>query len=425
MKSGTAPSRMRTLTLGGVALVVVAAGGYVVATGRVPALGHVASVQAPSAPAAPVETPVPVLTARAARGAVPYTVSVVGNVMPVATVQVRARIDSQLMEALVAEGQDVKRGELLFRLDPRPAQAALAQAEANLERDRAQIAHADADARRNAELLRRGAVSQQQSEMAASAAATLAATVAADRAAVDQARLTLEFTEIRAPIDGVVGAIQLRPGNLVKGDDASSTLTTLVQVSPIHVAFTVPERYVHAIRRAMAGASRPVVRATLADSAVTATGRLVFIDNTVDQQTGTIQLKALFDNKDRGLWPGQFVTVALDLGVEADALTVPAVAVQRGQNGSYVFVVGADGRVDMRAVTVARFADKGAVIAHGVLPGEKVVVEGQMRLTPGTLVEERPTGTEPNGSAPAGDEPSAEARANTRDTKTDKGRAPS
>ncbi|MDZ5647668.1 efflux RND transporter periplasmic adaptor subunit [Nitrospirillum sp. BR 11828] len=341
----------------------------------------------------------PVATARVVRGPMPVDVPAVGTVQPIATVQVRARIDSQLMAAKVEEGQEVKAGDLLFLLDQRPPKAALMQAEANLARDQANLAQARSDAQRTAGLFARGAVSLQQNEQTQATAKALEATVLADQAAVDQARLTLSFTEIRSPIDGVVGAIQLRPGNLVKGSDSGSTLTTLVQVAPINVTFTVPERHVTAVRQALRGArpspvSAPLVSARTTDGLVNATGRLVFVDNSVDAQSGTIQLKALYDNKDRALWPGQFVDVTLHLGMEADVLSVPAVAVQRGQAGPYVFVVKPDDTVEMRAVTVARFAqqgaEQGAVIASGVDAGERVVTEGQLRLVPGARITERP-----------------------------------
>ncbi|TWB44166.1 efflux RND transporter periplasmic adaptor subunit [Nitrospirillum pindoramense] len=348
------------------------------------------------------DAPVPVATARVVRGPMPVDVPAVGTVQPIATVQVRARIDSQLMAAKVEEGQEVKAGDLLFLLDQRPPRAALMQAEANLARDQANLAQARSDAKRTAGLFARGAVSLQQNEQTLATAKAMEATVLADQAAVDQARLILSFTEIRSPIDGVVGAIQLRPGNLVKGSDSGSTLTTLVQVAPINVTFTVPERHVTAVRQALRGnrtvsapqVSAPLVSARTTDGLVNATGRLVFVDNSVDAQSGTIQLKALYDNQDRALWPGQFVDVTLHLGIEADVLSVPAVAVQRGQAGPYVFVVKPDDTVEMRAVTVARFAqqgaEQGAVIASGVDAGERVVTEGQLRLVPGAKVTERP-----------------------------------
>ncbi|TWB48809.1 efflux RND transporter periplasmic adaptor subunit [Nitrospirillum viridazoti] len=375
------------------ALVLVAAyGGYRLWGAKSEAPGAEASA-APGNKRGPGNNnngPVPVVTARVRRGAMPIDVAAVGTVQPISTVQVRARIDSQLMEAKVEEGQEVKSGDLLFLLDQRPAKAALMQAEANLARDQANLAQARSDAKRNADLFARGAVSMQQNEQASATAKAQEATVLADQAVVDQARLTVAFTEIRSPIDGVVGSIQLRPGNLVKGSDSGSTLTTLVQVAPINVAFTVPEKHVTAVRQALRSGRPPLVSAKTADGLVAATGRLVFIDNSVDAQSGTIQLKGLYDNKDRALWPGQFVDVTLHLGMEADVLSVPAVAVQRGQAGPYVFVVKADDTVDMRPVTVGRFAEQGAVIASGVEAGERVVTEGQLRLVPGAKIVERP-----------------------------------
>ncbi|MDE1147592.1 MAG: efflux RND transporter periplasmic adaptor subunit [Azospirillaceae bacterium] len=372
------------------------------------AWGGKAVADAGTAKRAAGDGPVPVVTARVFRGAVPIDVTAVGTVQPISTVQVRARIDSQLMEAKVNEGQEVHAGDLLFLLDQRPAKAALAQAEATLARDQAQLGQARSDAQRHAGLFARGAVSLQQNEQMAATAKAQEATVLADQAMVDQAKLTLAFTEIRSPIDGVVGSILLRPGNLVKGSDSGSTLTTLVQVAPINVAFTVPERNVTAVRHALRAAHPPLVNAKTTDGLVSATGRLVFIDNTVDQQSGTIQLKALYDNKDRALWPGQFVDVSLNLGAEADVLSVPAVAVQRGQAGAYVFIVKVDDTVDMRPVTVARFAEQGAVISGGVSAGERVVIEGQLRLVPGAKIIEQPAsggsqgGVEADGAAPGG-----------------------
>jgi multidrug efflux system membrane fusion protein len=288
------------------------------------------------------------------------------------------------------------------------------QAEANLARDQANLAQARSDAKRNADLFARGAVSMQQNEQASATAKAQEATVLADQAAVDQARLTVAFTEIRSPIDGVVGSIQLRPGNLVKGSDSGSTLTTLVQVAPINVTFTVPEKHVTAVRQALRSGRAPMISAKTADGLVAATGRLVFVDNSVDAQSGTIQLKGLYDNKDRALWPGQFVDVTLHLGMEPDVLSVPAVAVQRGQAGAYVFVVKADDTVDMRPVTVARFAEQGAVIATGVEAGERVVTEGQLRLVPGAKIVERPTaqggGVEADSANPGAVQANGKAR---------------
>ncbi|HYD31134.1 MAG TPA: efflux RND transporter periplasmic adaptor subunit [Azospirillaceae bacterium] len=331
--------------------------------------------------------PLPVVIRPVEARPMPVQLTTVGTVQPLATVAVKARIESVVEAVHFTEGQEVKAGDLLFTLDPRPAEAQLRQAEANRDRDLANLERARTDARRYQELLKRDAVARQQYDTAISQANALEATVKADQAAIDAARLTLNYTRITAPMDGRTGAILVRPGNTVRPGDAGA-LVTLTRIRPISVAFNVAERELAAVRQAAAGPL--TVRATIpGDGAGPAEGRLSFIDSAVDPQSGTIQLKAQFDNTDTRLWPGQYVEVVLVLRVDPQAPTVPVVAVQTSQQGPYVWVVRPDQTVEMRPVTVDRTVDGLSVIAKGLTPGERVVVDGQSRLTPDAKVAER------------------------------------
>lgn len=318
----------------------------------------------------------------------PVRISTVGTVQPLATVAVKARIDSVVEAVHFVEGQEVKAGDRLFTLDPRPAEAQLRLAEANRERDLAQLERARADARRYQDLLRRDAVARQQYETAVAQAGALEATVRADNAAIDAARLTLGYTQITAPMDGRTGAILVQPGNAVRPADGGA-LVALTQLRPITVAFNVPERDLAAVRQAQA-LGPLVVRATVPGEAGGGIeGHLSFIDSSVDTQTGTILVKGRFDNADTRLWPGQYVETVLVLRVESEALTVPAEAVQAGQQGPYVWAVKPDQTVEMRPVTVDRTLDGASVVTSGLIAGEPVVVDGQSRLMPGVKVSER------------------------------------
>ena len=336
----------------------------------------------------------PVVTRPVMVKPVPVRIQAVGTVTPLAIVQVKARIDSQIEEIHFAEGQEVRRGDLLFGLDQRPAELLLRQAEAGLARDRATLEKNRADVARDAELVKRDHIPRSQYEAAVAAAASMEATVKADAAQIDSARLTLDYGRIRAPIDGRTGAIQVHAGNTVRANDTQA-LVTITQLRPITVAFSVPERELPGIRAAMAAGTPAVtVRGTAPASGPGGTpvpsidGVLSFIDSTVDPATGTILLKASFPNADARLWPGMFVSATLTLRTDPAALVVPTEAVQTGQKGLYVFVVRDDATVEVRPVTVARALGAETVLADGVAAGERVVVDGQLRLAPGARVVE-------------------------------------
>jgi len=359
-------------------LVAAAAGGLLFAY-RAPA-------NQVSGPAAP--PPVPVATGTVAVGAVPVQVAANGTVQPVATVAVRARVDGQIEEVAVREGTDVKAGDLLFRLDTSLIRTTMQQLEANLERDRAQLAQAQADAARYASLVRTGAGARQQADQTRSQALALAATVKADEAQIAQTQVTLSYSEIRAEIDGRLGAIPLKAGNYVRAADGT-VLTTITRIDPIQVQFAVPERYLPDLRAAQqAGTAR--VRVRIADShEPEIEGRLVFLDSQVDATTGTITLKGEFANGDRRLWPGQYVNVTLILRDDPGTITVPVAAVQLGQTGNQVFVIGPDGAARRRKVTLVRILGDRAVVTGDLQAGQKVVTDGVQLLADGTRTVDR------------------------------------
>jgi membrane fusion protein, multidrug efflux system len=356
---------------------------------------------------------VPVTVAKVTSEAVPTEVRVVGTVEASSIVQVKSQVAGELLDVGFAEGQNVRKGDLLFRIDPRPYQDALRQAEAAVERDKAQINQGEAavardaaqakfaqtDAERYAELQKAGVVSKSQYDQSRttadvsreSARATQAAlesaraALAADTAAVSAARLNLSYCEIQAPISGRTGNLLVHAGNLVKPNDVP--LVVIHQVEPTFVYFSVPEQHLAAIRRL--NAARPLeVRVYTKDNPDRAnSGRVAVIDNTVDPATGTIRLKAVFDNRGGALWPGQFVTSVLTLDTVRNATVVPAEAVQNGQQGQFVYVVKADNRVEPRVVKVGRAFGKKMMIDSGVAPGDTVVTDGHLRLFPGAQVQ--------------------------------------
>lgn len=335
---------------------------------------------------------VPVVTALVEQKSMPVTLPAVGTVEAVSSVEIRAQVTGQLSAIHFSEGQDVRKGQPLFTLDPRPFQAALKQAEAVLARDTATWRNTQAQEARVASLFQRGLIPRDQFESQQAGKAAQEATVAADAAAVENARLNLQYTEIAAPISGRTGALGVHVGDLVRANDANA-LVVINQVTPAHVGFSVPGRYLPDIRRFQA--QKPlVVTASPNGAARDASGPaergvIGFIDNAVDPTTGTIRLKGTFQNAGRQLWPGSFVRVTLDLTTDPAALVVPATAVQASQDGQYVYVVKPDRTVEMRTVDLVRQQDDQAVIASGVSAGEVVVTDGQLRLTPGARVSER------------------------------------
>jgi membrane fusion protein, multidrug efflux system len=347
------------------------------------------TTQGPGAAKGP--PPVPVVIQVAEIKATPERFATIGAASPIAAIAIKSRIESIVDAIHFTEGQEVKAGDLLFTLDDRSLKAQLAQAEANLERDRAQLDKAQGDVRRYTELVRRDAVARQQFEAAMSAAAALEGTVKATEAAIQSAKVALGYTRLYAPMDGRSGAVSARPGSSVRPAD-SGALVTLTQLRPINVQFNIPERYLTQVRQAMAAGEVAVQAAATGEDGPPEQGRLVFIDSQVDVQSGTILAKAEFPNAQTRLWPGQFCDVSIILRMEENALTVPAEAVMTGQDGRFVFVVNNDNKAEVRKVTMTRTDAGVAVIAAGLRPGEKIVTDGQSRLIPGSTVIPRGAG---------------------------------
>jgi multidrug efflux system membrane fusion protein len=335
----------------------------------------------------------------AAQSAVPILVTAIGTMQSIATVMVKSRMDGEIAQVNFEEGQEVNEGDILFTLDDRAVRAQLQQAEANLERERAQLERNQLEVKRQSELAGRGVASAQKLEDVKTSVAVSEATVRASEATVENARVNLNYTSIRAPITGRTGSVALKRGNVVKAVDTGSAvipLVTITQLRPIYVALTVPERYLADLRAAMAAGPVQVVATIPSQPRAPIAGTLTFIDNQVDVATGTISLKAKFANEDDRLWPGQFVNVTLTLGVQDDAVVVPNAAIQVGPNGPYVFVIRPDSTVELRLVRPDRTVDDKTVVAEGIAAGEQVVVDGQLRLGNGTRVNaQRPSGSPP------------------------------
>ncbi|MGE5645294.1 MAG: efflux RND transporter periplasmic adaptor subunit [Acidobacteriota bacterium] len=360
---------------------------------------------------------IPVSVAPATRETVPVEVRAVGNVDPFATVQVKSQIAGELLRVRFVEGSQVNKGDLLFEIDPRPYQEALRQAEAAiakdialigqaqaaLERDRAQARNAEAEARRYDQLFKEGIAARNQYEQVRTtydaqresvradeaAIESAKASLESDRAAAARAKLDLSYCEIRSPVSGRAGNLLVHPGNLVKanGDNA---MVVINQIEPIFVSFSVPEHHLAQVRARTAGGRKLAVEATPPDSgSAPVRGTLTVIDNTVDANTGTIRLKAQFDNREHALWPGQFVNVVLRLD-SSEETVVPSEAVQAGQQGQFVYVVKQDNSVEFRPVAIGSTTAGKAVIEKGVAPGETVVTDGQLLLFPGARIRAVP-----------------------------------
>jgi membrane fusion protein, multidrug efflux system len=360
--------------------------------------------------------PTPVTIAKAQMRDIPLQVRQIGSVEPVAVIAVKAQINGELEQVLFKEGQDVKKGQQLFEIDPRPYQQALdqaqatlekdtalvSQAEANLARDRAQAANAKVQAKRYAGLTEEGVISKDQNDTyqttsqmqdeavrADQAAITSArASIVADRAAIETAKLNLSYCYILSPIDGRLGGLLLQAGNLVKANDTNA-LVNINQLQPVYVTFSAPEQLLPEIRHYSAEHPLTVTATGVPDGSarpLTATGQLSFIDNIVDSTTGTIKLKATFPNADHALWPGQYLTVVMTLRTLDHATVVPSEAIQSGQKGQFAFVVKPDQTVETRLVTVGQTIDNDIVVESGISPGETVVTDGQLRLFPGARI---------------------------------------
>jgi multidrug efflux system membrane fusion protein len=333
----------------------------------------------------PEVTSVPVTLAVAEQRAVPFELTATGTVEPLQTVAVQPQVSGLLDRIAFTEGQDVQKGQVLFQIDPRPFQAALAQAEAVLERDRAQAENAKSEVKRYAELAEREYVTAQQYDQARTTSAATAATLAGSEAAVTQAKLNLQYATIRAPISGRTGSLRVREGNLVRTSDAQP-LVTINQIRPILVRFAVPAANLGMIQKYRS--QKPVVRTEpVGGGGPVSTGTLSFVDNAVDTTTGTIMLKGSFPNTEGALWPGEFVNVRLQLYVDENALTVPARAVVAGQQGSYVFVIQPDSSAATRPVKVDRTTGDIAIVTGELKPGDRVVTDGQLRLRQGSKVQ--------------------------------------
>ena len=336
-------------------------------------------------PAQPMSAGVPVLVGKVSRKTVPVEVRVIGNGEAYSNVQIKSQVEGQLERVCFTEGQDVKKGELLFTIDSRPFQAALEQGQANLARDTAQEKNAEGQAQRYTGLFKEGIVSKDQYDQFRTNADALKAAVKADQAAVETARIQLGYCSIYSPLEGRTGALMVHPGNVVKAND--SALVVINQISPLYVDFSIPERYLAEIKRYMAGGKLAVQAVVPGGEQHPEEGFVSFINNTVDTATGTILVKGLFANPQRRLWPGQFVNVALTLTSRPNSVVVPTPAVQTGQKGQFAFVVKEDQTVDLRLVVPSFTFGGDTVIERGLQPGETVVTDGQLMLYPGARVQ--------------------------------------
>jgi multidrug efflux system membrane fusion protein len=330
---------------------------------------------------------VPVNVTAVVQKDVPVRLRAIGNVEAYSTVTVKSQVDGELAQINFKEGQEVKEGDLLFVLDPRPFQAALQQAEANLAKDRAEADNARVQAERYKRLLANNFVSKDQYDQFRTQAESFDAAVKADQAAVENAKLQLQYCYIHSPITGRIGQYLLHVGNVVKNHD--TTLVTINRIRPVYVDFSVPEQHLPDIRNSAATHQLKVEAFIGTDEAHAAAGELSFIDNAVDTKTGSVLLKGTFPNEDEVLWPGQFVSVALTLRTQPNALLVPNAAVQTGQQGQYVFVVGKDLTVQVRPVVTGMAVDEEVVVEKGLELGETVVTRGQIRLAAGSKVQIR------------------------------------
>jgi len=332
---------------------------------------------------------VPVVTAPVVEKAMPVTIQTVGAVESISTVQIHAQVTAQLSEVHFNEGEDVQKGQLLFSLDARPFEVALRQAEAVLAKDNAQATNAETTRARNEDLFNRGLLARNDYDVQVANAAALRATVEADAAAVEAARLNLQYTRITAPASGRTGALLVHVGDLIRANDTNA-MVVINQVAPINVTASVPGNLLAEIQRHRTAAPLQLEAVTAEAPDAPITGTLAFVDNAVDSTTGAIKIKGAFANRDGRLWPGLFVNVTLRLSVEPHAIVAPSTAVQQSQQGPYVYVLGKDSTVEMRPVTVARTEGAESIVAKGLSPGERVVTDGQLRLTPGAHATERP-----------------------------------
>jgi multidrug efflux system membrane fusion protein len=341
----------------------------------------------------------PVLVAKAVATNVPVQIEPppVGHVMAISTATVHSQIGGIISTVNIQEGQEVKKGDLLFTIDPRPSQAALDSARAALERDQAQLNYAQINFDREQKLFDQKLISRDELDTNKASLDALLGTVLVDKAAITNALLNLEFCQIRSPIDGKTGSLQAFAGNVVKAPD--DVLLTINQIHPIYISFAVPEKYLPEIKKQMAG-NALAVQATFENmTGPPPQGELTFVDNAVDQTTGTILLKATFPNEDNSLWPGQFVQVVLTLSELTNAVVVPSQAVQAGQSGQFIYVVKADQTVEIRTIKTGIAFKNEIIVQNGLNAGETVVTDGQLRLVAGSKVTIKSSGDSATNSA--------------------------
>ena len=369
----------RILVRAGLFVLAVLVGGGIYYTHSRETAGNADTTEKRERPGAPVRV------AAVTQRTIPVRVEAIGAVQAYSVVQIKSRVDGQIISAGFREGQIVKKGDLLFQIDPRPFQAQLKKAEANLARDQAQLDKAKSDLERYSALSNKGFSSQQRFEEARAAVGVYSASIQAGEQAVEIARLNLEFTTIRAPVTGRTGSMLVNPGNLVEANK-DPPLVTINEIQPIQVAFSIPEQYLSEVKKRMAKEALAVSVTIPEEKGPAIAGEVTFIDNQVDAQTGTIVLKARSDNEDERLTPGQFVTVSMTLDALENVLTVPTRAIQMNQNGSFVFVVKENKTVEIRPVDVGPQADDFTAVLKGLKKGETIVTDGQLRLFPGAKV---------------------------------------
>jgi len=353
------------------------------------------SSQRTAPPPAKAGGPVPVIVAKAQGGSMPVLLNVVGRAEAYEGVTVKSRVDGQVLAVNYTEGQAVRQGDVLLRLDPADFNARVAQAEAVVAKDQAQVAKARADLERYQGLKARGFVSDEKVNEVRTNEAAAAATLKADQAALELARLQQSYTTVRAPFSGIVGARLVFPGSTVKINDTA--LAVVNRVDPLYVSFAVPERHLQRLRQAVSKGPMPVQIALPGSKEAGFEGKAKFIDNAVDATTGTIQMKALLDNKGARLTPGQFLNVSMVLDQVSDSVLVPNEAVQQGADGNFLYAVKADDTVEVRKLEIIASHQGMTAIGKGVAVGETVVTDGQLRLTPGATIKAKPAG----GAAPA------------------------
>lgn len=344
--------------------------------------------------------PAPVVVAAVEQRDVPLQITAIGNVEAYQMVQIRSQVNGQIERVFFKEGDDVRKGQLLFQLDKAPFRAALEQAEGNLQRDQANAVNAQAQAGRYTALETQGVISREQAEQMRTQAQANASAVYADKAAVDAAKVQLRYTDIKAPIDARAGALLINVGNLIKAND-TPYLVQLNQIAPIYVTFSIPETQLQQVRDFSRSGHLTVLAYPKGQATNAAEGTLTFIDNGVDPTTGTVKLKGTFQNKDKRLWPGEFVDVVLNLSIRKNVIVVPTKAIQTGQQGAYVYTVAQDNTATAQPVqTIGTYHDL-TLIAGGLTPGERVVVDGQLRVAPNGKVNVQSTVPTSAPAAPA------------------------